>query len=70
MSPQLEEPPGTASSKFFLGKKTQEHQMKVSVNFFKEQFTKANSVTFGQLVCQRKVILGWSKGRSTEKEVL
>jgi hypothetical protein len=70
MSPQLEEPPGTSSSKFFLGKKAQGHQIKVSVNFSKEQFTKANIVTFGQLVRQRKVILGWSKGRSTEKEVL
>jgi hypothetical protein len=50
MIPQLEEPPGTASSKFFLGKKAQRHQMKVSVNFSKEQFTKANSVTFGQLL--------------------
>jgi hypothetical protein len=50
MNPQLDEPPGTTSPKFFLGEKAQGHQVKISVNFSKEQFTKANSATFGQLV--------------------
>jgi hypothetical protein len=36
VSPQLDEPPGTTNSKFFLGKKAREYQMKVSVNFSKE----------------------------------
>jgi hypothetical protein len=36
VSPQLDEPPGTTSFKFFLGKKAQGHQMKVSVDFSKE----------------------------------
>jgi hypothetical protein len=36
VSPQLDEPPGTTSPKFFLGKKAQGHQMKVSVDFSKE----------------------------------
>jgi hypothetical protein len=36
VSPQLDEPQGTTSSKFFLGKKAQGHQMKVSVDFSKE----------------------------------
>jgi hypothetical protein len=34
--------------------------MKVSVNFPKEKFTKANSLTLGQLISQRKVIFGGS----------
>jgi hypothetical protein len=50
VSPQLDEPPETTSPKFFLGKKAQGHQMKVSINFSKEKFTKANSMNFGQLI--------------------
>jgi hypothetical protein len=43
--------------------------MKVPVNFPKEKFTKANSLTLGHLISQRKVIFGGSKRRATEEEV-
>jgi hypothetical protein len=36
VSPQLDEPPGTTSPKFLLGKKAQRHRMKVSIDFSKE----------------------------------
>jgi hypothetical protein len=40
--------------------------VEVSADFPKEQLAKANSVTFGQFVCQGKIILGWGKGRTTK----
>jgi hypothetical protein len=36
VSPQLDEPPGTTSPEFLLGKEAQRHQMKVYVNFSKK----------------------------------
>jgi hypothetical protein len=66
VSPQLDEPPGTTGSKFLLGKQAQRHQVKISIDFPKEQFTKSNSFTFGQFICQGEVVFGWGKGRSVE----
>jgi hypothetical protein len=44
--------------------------VEVSVDLSKEQLPKANCITFGQLVRQRKIIFGGSKRRATEEKVL
>jgi hypothetical protein len=43
--------------------------MKIPADFSEEQFAEANSSTFGQFICQRKVIFGWGKGRTAKYEV-
>jgi hypothetical protein len=43
----LDEPLGTTGSEFLLGKQARKNQVKISIDFPKEQFTKANSINFG-----------------------
>jgi hypothetical protein len=43
--------------------------MEIPIDFSEEQLAEANSSTLGQLRCQRKVIFGRGKGRTTKYEV-
>jgi hypothetical protein len=40
--------------------------VEISIDFLKEQFNKANSITFGQFICKGEIVLGWGKGRTSE----